>query len=137
MGVAEVLAGMRDRLPGTAKFIFQPAERMWAARRQCLVVLFDDVVCGIYNGNMAQEITIDASGRLVIPKDVRQRHRLAAGSRLILVEDGDRIVLVPRQAQTSTIEAGGLLVFTGHLTGDIPDHREVREFRIARKAGLS
>ena len=26
MGVAEVLAGMRDRLPGTGKFTFQPAE---------------------------------------------------------------------------------------------------------------
>src|SRR5688500_14597294 len=26
MGVAEVLAGMRDELPGTVKFIFQPAE---------------------------------------------------------------------------------------------------------------
>ncbi len=26
MGVAEVLAGMRDKLPGTVKFIFQPAE---------------------------------------------------------------------------------------------------------------
>ncbi len=26
MGVAEVLAGLRDRLPGTVKFIFQPAE---------------------------------------------------------------------------------------------------------------
>ena len=26
MGAAEILAGMRDRLPGTVKFIFQPAE---------------------------------------------------------------------------------------------------------------
>src|SRR5207249_10935663 len=26
MGVAEVLAGMRSELPGTVKFIFQPAE---------------------------------------------------------------------------------------------------------------
>lgn len=26
MGVAEILAGMKDRLPGTVKFIFQPAE---------------------------------------------------------------------------------------------------------------
>jgi amidohydrolase len=26
LGVAEVLAGMRDRVPGTVKFIFQPAE---------------------------------------------------------------------------------------------------------------
>jgi len=28
MGVAEVLAGLRERLPGTVKFIFQPAEEM-------------------------------------------------------------------------------------------------------------
>jgi amidohydrolase len=28
MGVAEILAGLRDRLPGTVKFIFQPAEEM-------------------------------------------------------------------------------------------------------------
>jgi amidohydrolase len=28
MGVAEVLAGLRDRLPGTVKFLFQPAEEM-------------------------------------------------------------------------------------------------------------
>ena len=26
MGVAEILAGMKDQLPGTVKFIFQPAE---------------------------------------------------------------------------------------------------------------
>ena len=26
MGVAEVLAGMREQLPGTVKFVFQPAE---------------------------------------------------------------------------------------------------------------
>jgi amidohydrolase len=28
MGVAQILAGMRERLPGTVKFIFQPAEEM-------------------------------------------------------------------------------------------------------------
>ena len=28
MGVAQVLAGLRDRLPGTVKFIFQPSEEM-------------------------------------------------------------------------------------------------------------
>jgi amidohydrolase len=28
MGVAEVLAGMRERIPGTVKFLFQPAEEM-------------------------------------------------------------------------------------------------------------
>jgi len=86
---------------------------------------------------MEKEITIDPSGRLVIPKEVRRRHRLTAGSRLILVEDGDRIVLVPRQAEPSTVETGGLLVFTGRLNGDVPDHRELRESRSARQAGVS
>jgi AbrB family looped-hinge helix DNA binding protein len=86
---------------------------------------------------MEREITIDPSGRLVIPKEIRQRHRLTGGSRLIVVEDGDRIVLVPRQAQQSTVEVGGLLVFTGRLGGDVPDHRRLREERIARKAGAS
>jgi AbrB family looped-hinge helix DNA binding protein len=84
---------------------------------------------------MEKEITIDPAGRLVIPKEIRQRHQLSAGSRLIVVEDGDRIVLVPRQAQPSTIEIGGLLVFTGRLSGEAPDHRQLRESRIARKAG--
>ena len=32
MGVAEVLAGMRDELPGTVLFVFQPAEERVAFR---------------------------------------------------------------------------------------------------------
>ena len=34
LGVAEVLAGMRDQLPGTVKFIFQPAEEGAAGGRR-------------------------------------------------------------------------------------------------------
>jgi amidohydrolase len=36
MGVAEVLAGIRQRLPGTVKFIFQPAEEIVSGARQMI-----------------------------------------------------------------------------------------------------
>ena len=84
---------------------------------------------------MEREITIDASGRLVIPKDVRQRHRLAAGARLTLVDDEERLILIPRQQTGSTIEKAGLLVFQGRLEGATPDHRAMRDERLARLAG--
>jgi AbrB family looped-hinge helix DNA binding protein len=78
---------------------------------------------------MEQEITIDASGRVVIPKEVRERHRLAAGTRLRLGEEGDRIVLSPVQEDAVAVERGGLLVFQGRLVGEVPDHRQLRELR--------
>lgn len=79
---------------------------------------------------MAREITIDTSGRLVIPKDVRARHRLSPGTRLWLEEEGDRLVLVPASDAPLTVEESGLLVFRGRLTGEIPDHRELRLKRL-------
>jgi AbrB family looped-hinge helix DNA binding protein len=88
-----------------------------------------------YNGSMAEEITIDASGRLVIPKDVRARHRLTAGARLLLVEEEDRLVLVPRPSETSTVERAGIVIFRGTLAGEVPDHRELRDERLDRLAG--
>lgn len=84
---------------------------------------------------MAEEITIDASGRLVIPKPVRERHRLAAGTRLVLVEENERLVLVPRHGDTVAEERDGLLVFRGRLTATVPDHRALREERLDRFAG--
>ena len=83
---------------------------------------------------MAKTITIDGSGRLVIPKDIRERHHLRTGSRLELTEDDDRLVLVPLRVQPTTKETAGLLVFTGKLIGSVPDHRDLRESRLS---GLS
>jgi AbrB family looped-hinge helix DNA binding protein len=88
-----------------------------------------------YNGSMPEEITIDGSGRLVIPKDVRARHRLTAGARLLLVEEEDRLVLVPRASETATVERAGILVFRGALAGAIPDHRDLRNERLDHVAG--
>jgi AbrB family looped-hinge helix DNA binding protein len=84
---------------------------------------------------MAEEITIDASGRLVIPKPIRDRHRLTAGTRLVLVEEDDRLVLRPRHGDTVAEERDGILVFRGRLTGAVPDHRALREERADRFTG--
>jgi AbrB family looped-hinge helix DNA binding protein len=81
---------------------------------------------------MAREITIDRSGRLVIPKEVRRAHRLEAGTRLTLIEEGERLVLVPRHAEVTLVERDGLLVVTGAETLEIPDHRSLREDRLDR-----
>lgn len=78
---------------------------------------------------MARDVTIDSAGRLVIPKDVRERHGLAAGVRLRLDEDGDRIVLRPVSEEPLAVEKSGLLVFRGRLVGAVPDHRQLREDR--------
>lgn len=89
-----------------------------------------------YSGKMAREITIDGSGRLVIPKDVRRSHHLEAGTRLTLVEEEDRLVLVPEKAQPRLIEKNGLLVVSGLSAGEIPDHRTLRRERINRQGSL-
>lgn len=84
---------------------------------------------------MPWEITIDASGRLVIPKEVRLRHHLSAGQRLELSEEEDRLVLIPRHRQTATKEKAGLVVFRGRLPERFPDHRVLRDERLDGLAG--
>jgi len=85
---------------------------------------------------MEREIAIDGSGRIVIPRDLRLRHRLVAGSRLIVVDDEDRLVLIPRQQLPTTVEKDGLLVFQGQLPEEHADDRAVRDERLRRISGL-
>lgn len=79
---------------------------------------------------MPQTITMDSSGRLVIPKNVRMSLRLVAGSRLTLVADDERLVLVPEPSQPRLVERNGLLVVAGGEQDAIPDHRTLREERL-------
>ena len=67
----------------------------------------------------------------MIPKEIRTAHGLVAGSRLTLVDEDDRLVLVPLTSQPRLVERNGLLVVTGVGGAEIPDHRALREERIA------
>jgi AbrB family looped-hinge helix DNA binding protein len=83
---------------------------------------------------MAEIATIDGAGRIVVPKPLRDRHGLAKGVRLRIVEDGDRLVLEPLTEHNVPVDVDGLLVIRGNLRG-VPDHRELRETRISHLAG--
>ena len=80
---------------------------------------------------MEEIITIDAAGRVVVPKAMRTRLGLRDGSKLrVKEEDGQRLVLEPIADQAVPIELDGLLVIGGRLLGDVPDHRDLRTDRI-------
>jgi AbrB family looped-hinge helix DNA binding protein len=59
---------------------------------------------------MAEEITIDAAGRLVIPKRLRERLDLRPGARLQIVEEEGRLILTPDRPEPRLVERDGFLV---------------------------
>jgi AbrB family looped-hinge helix DNA binding protein len=85
---------------------------------------------------MERVIPIDGAGRLVIPKEVRNRLRLHKGSRLRISEEGDRIVLQPVPESCPVREVGQLLVVDAPLQGEPVDHRDIREERLDNLAGV-
>ena len=84
---------------------------------------------------MPHEIAIDRFGRLVIPKVVREHHRLEAGSKLTLVDREDHLVLMPSRPEPRLVERDGLLVVMGGEPTDLPDHRMLREERLEHLTG--
>lgn len=83
-----------------------------------------------YHGGMASTlvITIDSSGRLVIPAAVRRDLALAGGTELAVEVEGGAIHLRP-MGNAALSRRGRRLVVRAALTGPVPDHREVREER--------
>lgn len=84
---------------------------------------------------MARVITIDPSGRLVVPKDLRDRLQLRPGSKLAVRTEGNALVLEPLHEDAALREVGGLLVVAEPGAGPWPDHRELREERLSSLAG--
>jgi AbrB family looped-hinge helix DNA binding protein len=68
---------------------------------------------------MKDVLTIDAAGRIVLPKPVRRHFRLGRGSKLRLRIGSDGILLVPQQYPPPLTQEGGLLVHEGEPMGDL------------------
>lgn len=84
---------------------------------------------------MAYEATIDQSGRLVIPKPLRDRLGLSAGTRLHITADEGTLRLSPDRPAPALREREGFLVIeTGGGEGVEADHRAERERRARRLA---
>jgi AbrB family looped-hinge helix DNA binding protein len=91
---------------------------------------------GIIN---TMKITIDATGRIVLPKPLRDRFRLTAGATLELEERPEGLVLRPVEQSPAIVRRDGLWVYVGKVpTGfrwdTIVD--DDREKRIQALSGL-
>ena len=90
------------------------------------------------NGNLngMKKIQIDAAGRIVLPRPVRQHFHLEAGALLELEVAEDAIILRPEKHQESLVEERGLLVHEGEPSGDLLSIvQAVRERRDRDAAG--
>ncbi len=79
--------------------------------------------------------TLDRFGRLVVPKEIRDRLGLKPGSVVEIDEHENEVVLKPLEHETPFRMEEGILVFTGTALGDLSEavrgHREERLQRIA------
>lgn len=86
---------------------------------------------------MSETITLGRSGRLVLPKSLRDQLQLAEGSRLELEVDGGVIHLRAREEKTvKLVKSGGLLVATG-FSKDANVAKAVRAERAGREGVLT
>lgn len=76
------------------------------------------MVFGNFNG-MKTLIPIDKAGRVVLPKEIRQRFHLLSGDKLSLELIPDGVILHASIARPSLSEKNGLLVHEGEAAGDL------------------
>lgn len=89
----------------------------------------------------AMEVTIDDYGRIVIPKPLRERLGISAGSSLELTVDtddgGEALTLRPSDQQPALAWKDGVLVHTGTADESLDPSESVRRARAERARHLS
>lgn len=88
---------------------------------------------------MAATVTIDKAGRVVIPKEIRDRLRLEAGDTLAIESKGERVTLRPVRRGAPLQKERGVWVFRGGKPLSLDEAnqlvREAREPRDRRNSG--
>ncbi|TVR07083.1 MAG: AbrB/MazE/SpoVT family DNA-binding domain-containing protein [Spirochaetaceae bacterium] len=78
---------------------------------------------------MNTKVTVDSAGRLVIPKAIRERYGLKAGTELELVAEGDGIALVPSRVEHRFVRVGRVVAVdtgAGYAPADVFDVASMR-----------
>lgn len=65
-------------------------------------------------------IPIDKAGRVVLPKEIRERMGLHAGSEFEVIEETNRIILKPLSQEPKIVSRGGIFVV-------VPDEDEAEK----------
>jgi AbrB family looped-hinge helix DNA binding protein len=93
------------------------------------------MVFGSLNG---MKVTIDAAGRIVVPKPLRDQLRLREGSALEIEIIGSSLVVQPVTQSAAIVLQDGLLVYVGDVPNRLPVQNLVeglREERLDEFAG--
>ncbi|HEY6009867.1 MAG TPA: AbrB/MazE/SpoVT family DNA-binding domain-containing protein [Nitrospirota bacterium] len=72
---------------------------------------------------------LDRLGRVVIPKDIRDRLGVRPGAEIEIYEKGNEVVLKPVERESSLKLKEGILVYSGTATGDLRE--AVRSHRLS------
>ncbi len=79
--------------------------------------------------------TLDRFGRIVVPKDIRDRLGLRPGAEIEIDEKGNEVVLKPVEHEPALMVKEGILVYSGAAAGDVRGavraHREERIRKVA------
>jgi AbrB family looped-hinge helix DNA binding protein len=71
---------------------------------------------------MKNTVSVDKAGRVVLPKPLRDKLRLAAGDQLLIESEGERMTLRPVRPQATMKKEYGIWVYQGELSeASIPD----------------
>ena len=81
---------------------------------------------GIVNG---MKVTIDAAGRIVVPKSLRDRYRLHEGSTLEIEASTSSFVLRPLTQNPAIVLRDGLLVYVGEVPRSVRQDKLVEDLR--------
>ncbi|PYX95685.1 MAG: AbrB/MazE/SpoVT family DNA-binding domain-containing protein [Acidobacteria bacterium] len=81
-------------------------------------------------------VRVDKAGRIVLPKPLRDRLGLKAGSSLELSENSDGLLLRLAVSRSSLVKRNGRWVYTGKAPRDINWERLVEEDRELRDREL-
>jgi AbrB family looped-hinge helix DNA binding protein len=83
-------------------------------------------------------VSIDRFGRVVVPKEMRDRHGIVPGSDLEILDAGETIVLRRLSDLPGLVEKDGILVFRSRATGDVESAvQEHRARRLSRQREVS
>jgi AbrB family looped-hinge helix DNA binding protein len=77
-------------------------------------------------------LTIDAAGRVVIPKPLRDKLGLRAGSTLEVVETPEGVTLKPADQKSYMEKRGGFWVYTGEVPAGFDVVQAIQEEREAQ-----
>ncbi len=81
-------------------------------------------------------ITIDRAGRVLIPKDIRDRLNLFTGAELEIELLGDGVKLCPPSQESKLVGKRGVLVFDGGSDSEVDIVDFINSERV-RRAGFS